>query len=146
MERSVSVLLPVCNRQSTLAAQVQRTLEVLSDASVGFQLIIIDDGSTDATIEVADELASYYPQVTAVRHAIPLGRDAVIRTGLEQSRGQVVLLEDEQGLHKIDPGRFRRGLQTAAAPPARADSPEAGSSAPQRPNYLARLREFTLGE
>jgi len=146
LERSVSVLLPVRNRQSTLAAQVQRTLEVLSDASVGFQLIIIDDGSTDATIEVADELASYYPQVTALRHAEPLGREASIRTGLAQTTGQVVLLEDDEGLQRIDPARFQRGGGPAAAPPTRTDSPQHGPSAPQRPNYLTRLKEFTLGE
>jgi glycosyltransferase involved in cell wall biosynthesis len=69
-------------------------LDVLSDLTNRFELVIIDDGSTDATIEVADDLATCYPQVTAVRHARPMGRSMAVRTGLRQSTGEIVLVRD----------------------------------------------------
>lgn len=146
LEPSLSVLLPVYNDQSTLAATVQQILEVLSDTSGRFELVIIDDGSSDATIEVADELASYYPQVSAVRHAKPLGREAAIRTGLERSNGDLVLLRDENGLRRIDRRGIKLGQRSSGDPTARADSPQADPGTPQRPNYLGKLKTFALGE
>jgi hypothetical protein len=58
-------------------------------------LVIIDDCSTDATIEVADELAEVYPQLFVIRHAIPRGHAASIRTGIDHSLGEVVFFVDE---------------------------------------------------
>ena len=82
MEYSLSALLPVHNAQATLAATVHEFLEILPEVTPRFEVVIADDGSTDATIEVADELATCYPQVSAVRHARRLGRVAAIRTEL----------------------------------------------------------------
>ena len=95
MESSLSALLPVHNAQATLAATVHEFLEILPEVTRDFELVIADDGSTDATIEVADELAVYYPQVSAVRHARRRGRVAAIRTALARSSGEIVLLRDD---------------------------------------------------
>jgi glycosyltransferase involved in cell wall biosynthesis len=69
-------------------------LEVLPELTSQFEIVIVDDASVDATIEVADELAGYYPQVKALRHATSQGRLAAITTGLQQSTGEIVLLHD----------------------------------------------------
>ena len=66
---SLSVLLPVKNAQATLAATVQEILDVAADLSEQFELLIIDDGSSDATSEIATELTQNYPQVRAVCQA-----------------------------------------------------------------------------
>jgi hypothetical protein len=94
---SLSVLLPVKNAQATLAATVQEILDVAADLSEQFELLIIDDGSSDATSEIATELTRNYPQVRAVCQCRSLGRETAIRTGLKQSRGDVVLLHEEKG-------------------------------------------------
>lgn len=95
MERSLSVLLPVRNAESTLEARVHQLLEVLPDLTGRFEVVIADDGSADATIEVAQELATRYPQVIAVRHGRVLGRAAAIRAALGRSTGQIVFVQDE---------------------------------------------------
>jgi glycosyltransferase involved in cell wall biosynthesis len=59
-------------------------------------VVIIDDGSTDATIEIADELAGRFPQVRAVRHGKRLGRAVAVQTGIKSSTGEVIFLRDEQ--------------------------------------------------
>lgn len=158
MEAPLSILLPVRNCQSTLSRTAEQILEVVGELNRRFELVIIDDGSTDATIEVADELAARYPQVSAVRHSAPLGRTAAIHTGLRRSRGQVVLWEEAQGLA---PSQLQSLLPAARATSRVADAslaekrhgasepaatPRAASSRPKRPNYLDKLRDLALGE
>jgi glycosyltransferase involved in cell wall biosynthesis len=131
VQRSLSVLLPVKNAQATLTATVHELLDVGTDSGGPFELLIIDDGSTDATNEVAHELTQSYPQIRVFRHGISLGREAAICTGLESSRGERVVLRDENG-----------GLRLLE------DRPPVGqtTSRPARPNYLSRLKRFVLSE
>jgi glycosyltransferase involved in cell wall biosynthesis len=121
VNRSLTVLFPVRDAQSTLAATVTQILEMASDLSERFELLIIDDGSLDSTGEVADELSRHYPQIRLLRHSRPLGEEAALRTGLAQSRGDVVLA--------------RGGPRPTFQPLPR-------GSQPARPNYLGRARTF----
>lgn len=95
MTRSLSALMPVRNTQSSLQATVLEYLEVLPELTRDFEVVIADDGSVDETIEVADELATRFPQVRVVRHATPLGRLSAIESALGASIGEVILLKDE---------------------------------------------------
>ena len=98
MARSVSILLPVKNAQSTLAPTVHKILDVVSEISEQIELLIIDDGSADATSEVAVELTRHYPQVQAICQSRSLGREEAIRSALEKSTGAIALIhEEEQG-------------------------------------------------
>ena len=176
MERSLTVLLPVYNEQSTLAATAREILEVVADLTERFELVIVDDCSADATSEVAHELTRHFPQVQAVRHGRCLGREAAIRTGLKRSSGDVVFVPDETGSSAVD--GIPRLWHEASQPHRVPDGPPVpitrrwtrvsaghaksrggyqmidrrtmeelhGSSQPSRPNYLARLRDFALGE
>ena len=176
MQRSLSVLLPVRNSQSTLNATVSEVLEVASELAERFELVIVDDGSEDATGEVADELTRSYPQVKAVSHTTSLGMEEAIRSGLRCTSGDVVLLRDDKSGLRID--ETSRVWQTAEwketprSEPGEADDPKLLSSndigrrkparyrvldrqtllrahtasAPNRPNYLQRIKRFALGE
>lgn len=53
LTRTLSVLLPVHNAQATLEADIGQMLDVLPELTHDFHLMILDDGSTDATCEVA---------------------------------------------------------------------------------------------
>jgi glycosyltransferase involved in cell wall biosynthesis len=119
LERSLTVLLPTRNAQTTLAATVDAVLDIASDMTDRLELLIIDDGSKDATQDVALELARCYPQIRLMRHAVPQGRDAAIRLGLSQCRGELV--------YTVEPGsnalvRVQRTFR------------------PTRPNFLSRPR------
>jgi glycosyltransferase involved in cell wall biosynthesis len=132
VQRSVSVLLPVKDAQATLNNSVQEILDAIADTGERFELLIIDDGSTDATSEVAHELSRHYPQIRMVRHGTPKGREAAIRTGLERSRGEVVMLRnDDRGFCLLERGSHKS---------------HDIASHPARPNYLSRIKKFALGE
>jgi dolichol-phosphate mannosyltransferase len=130
VQRSLSVLLPVHNAQHTLCHAVHEIIDELVDRGDEFELLVIDDGSTDATSEVAHELSRDYPQVRFIRHGKPQGREAAIRAGLSASRGETVVLRD------AEQGGFRVLHQHQ----------QAASHRPARPNFLRRVKEFTTGE
>jgi glycosyltransferase involved in cell wall biosynthesis len=102
VERSLTVLLPVQNAQATLARNVRRLLEVLPDVTGSFQVLILDDGSTDATIEVADELSNQYPQIRVARNSTPCGRTRAIQLGIRKIHSEFLLLIDEDSSLPID--------------------------------------------
>jgi glycosyltransferase involved in cell wall biosynthesis len=91
---SLSLLLPVCNAQRGLESQVERVLDLLPDLSDRFDVVIIDDGSTDETHEVASDLARRYPQVDVIRHHSPRGFDEAIEAGRKRSTSEVVLVHE----------------------------------------------------
>ncbi len=94
MQRFLSILLPVQNCQDILGHLVREQLEVLPEVVDHFEMIIVDDASRDATIEVADMLSIEFPQVFAYRHAQPRGRREQLRTALRRSTGEHLLIQD----------------------------------------------------
>ncbi len=157
MERSLSLLLPVRDAQATLWETVHRILEVASELTDRFELIIVDDGSTDATSEVAEELQRDYPQIRAVRHGRPRGERESLRTGLRMSSGRIVLC-GEPGARPAAgelPRAWKAATMGGAPPPPecsfrlvdrRTGQKLHGPSRPARPNFLAPVREFAVGE
>jgi len=95
LKPSLSVFLPVWNRQDTVSSLVSHLLEVLPDLTPRFQLVLIDDGSHDATGDIAHQLALVYPQVHWVAHRARWGRAAAMRTGLSHSSADIVLYRSE---------------------------------------------------
>lgn len=95
MKISLSALVPVYNYQATVASLVSHLLEHLAELTNRFELVIIDNGSTDATPEVIADLAVIYPQTS--RLVLPGHSDwaSVVRSGLRHSSGEIVLYRNE---------------------------------------------------
>jgi len=176
LERSLTVLLPVHNAQATLGAAAIEILDVVSELTERFELIIVDDGSVDATGEIAHELSRSYPQVRAVHHGRQLGHDESLRSGLQQSSGHIVIVRDqarnpaageiarlwaaldrpERVLSRPEASRHRTWSRLSGQHPAHQSGYQVidrsalqgprRPSQPTRPNYLTRLRNFALGE
>ena len=96
MNATLTVLLPVHNAQDRLVDQIERLLDLLPDMTGQFEVVIIDDGSTDDTGEIAEELSRFFPQVSCVRHPERLGLDESIQSGLDASQGDLVVVGDER--------------------------------------------------
>ena len=97
VERSLSILLPVHNRQADLRDSVLRVLDLAEQLTQQFEVVIIDDGSTDSTVEVAHDLAREFPQVQTMRHRDQLGLVEVARTGIAKASGDIIFLHEGQG-------------------------------------------------
>jgi len=116
IDGSISLLLPVHNAQATLADNVAKILELLPEVAARFEVLLIDDGSADATSEIALELATQYPQIKVLRHAQRKGIEPAWRLGLARTDAAVVVGHD--GGSRLDPADVVRALRGAEVPSA----------------------------
>jgi glycosyltransferase involved in cell wall biosynthesis len=103
---SLSIIVPVRNAEATLGGQVHDLLEMLPDLTSRFEIVVVDDASTDQTSELTHELARQYPQLRVIRHGEPQGREAAIKTGVSRALGQTLLIHENSGA--LSPTDLRR--------------------------------------
>lgn len=89
-EPELSVVIPVYNEMATLEEIVRRVREV----DVDKEIVLVDDGSKDGSRDLLDRLAAEYPDVRAFKHDVNKGKGAALRTGFQQARGKIVLIQD----------------------------------------------------
>src|SRR5688572_10900587 len=87
----LSIVIPVYNEQATLARVVQRVIDVVPYL---FEVIVVDDCSTDQTKEIAAALAQRYREVRCARHNKNMGKTAALRTGFALTIGDIVIVQD----------------------------------------------------
>jgi len=90
----VSIIFPAYNEAESIGEMVEKTVRVLSDQRIRGEIVVVNDGSTDETGDVADALSKKYKNVKAVHHRRNLGKTVAIETGLKASKGDVVFLID----------------------------------------------------
>lgn len=89
----LSVILPAFNEEGLLATTVEHVAESLARQPTPFEIVVVENGSTDRTWSVATELARRWPVVRPVR----LGTadyGLALRTGLREARGSTAVLFD----------------------------------------------------
>lgn len=94
MHKSLTILLPVHNVQATLAGQVKELLDFLPEISAEFEILIVDDASTDSTEDVALDLARQFPQVRVLRQNEQRGHHIAVEAGLARTSGEIVFVND----------------------------------------------------
>lgn len=82
----LSIILLAYNEADNLAGAVQKVLAYLDKLPGDHELIIVDDGSTDDTADIARSLAENRPNVRLLRHATNRGMGAGMRTGIMEAR------------------------------------------------------------
>jgi len=94
---TVTVVLPAHNEEIALRELVPRICQVLEKGS--FEIIVVDDGSTDGTWSIIKELRKSREELRGVRLTRNFGHQAAILAGLSNARGQVVIMMDSDGQH-----------------------------------------------
>ncbi len=86
----LSVVMPVYNERPTLAQVVGRVLEVPFE----LELLCVDDGSTDGSRDILEEIQSRHPQVRAFFQPHNMGKGAALRRGIQEATGDYVVIQD----------------------------------------------------
>lgn len=92
--QSLSVFFPCYNEKDSIRSLTEKTLSVLSEKVNEFEIILVDDGSSDGTGELADRLASEYPQVQAVHHSQNSGYGTALQSGFRAATKEYVFYTD----------------------------------------------------
>ena len=90
----LSVFFPAYNDGGTIASLVIRAVQTAARLTPDFEVIVVNDGSSDDTREIADELARTYPQVRAIHHPRNRGYGGALRTGFAAATKELVAYTD----------------------------------------------------
>jgi glycosyltransferase involved in cell wall biosynthesis len=114
----LSYFFPAHNEEANLAGLVGEALAELPDLADEFEIIIVDDGSRDATGRIADELSAVSPGlVRAIHHPTNLGYGAALRTGFRNARHELVAYTDGDRQFRVaDLGRLTARLAAPDQP------------------------------
>lgn len=93
---AVSIVVPVKNEAGNVGPLTAEIAAALADGAL-FEVVYVDDGSSDATAAQLHALMATHPWLRAIRHAVSCGQSAAIRTGVAHARAPVVVTLDGDG-------------------------------------------------
>ncbi len=103
---SISAFFPAFNDGGTIASMVVSAEATLRSLTEDFEIIVINDGSTDYTADILKELSLRYPSLRVIDHGSNRGYGAALRTGFAEAKRELVFYTD--GDAQYDPRELRR--------------------------------------
>ena len=128
IQPDISIVVPAYNESANLGLLMTRLLSGLASTGCTCEILIINDGSTDATPETLKGLELQHPQVRALHFARNFGKEAALAAGMQEATGLAVLFIDadlqhppelvaqmvnawRQGAHVVNATKRRRGSE-----------------------------------
>src|SRR6266853_1032918 len=105
----LSVLVPLYNEEEFVGPLVERVLQAPLPEGMEREIIVVDDGSRDGSVEIVADLAARHAEIRLVRHARNRGKGAAIRTAIEHARGDYAIIQDAD--LEYDPREYARLLR-----------------------------------
>src|SRR5438045_4454157 len=86
----LTVFFPAYNDSGTIASMVIRAVSAASELTPDYEVIVVNDGSGDATAEIADELARTYAHVRVIHHPRNRGYGGALQTGIRSAVKELI--------------------------------------------------------
>jgi len=90
----ISVIVPVYNESASLSLLIKKIVEALRPTGRSFEIIIIDDGSTDDTAAILEKQSRMLPELRAIIFRRNFGQSAAMTAGFDHARGAIVVSLD----------------------------------------------------
>lgn len=88
-----SVIIPAWNEERRISASLEKVSAFIQEQPSSIQVVVVDDGSDDATPIIAEEFARKYPFIKLVRNPHG-GKGAAVKAGVAQAEGQYLIISD----------------------------------------------------
>jgi len=92
--KEISVVVPVYNEKDTLTELTERLSKAIQTLGVPYEIIFVDDGSTDGSLDKLQELFTRYPFVVIVKLRRNFGKSAALSAGFANSQGDYIVTID----------------------------------------------------
>ncbi len=100
----LSVFFPAYNDSGTIASMVIRAVQAAAELTPDYEVIVVNDGSADATPAIVDELARTYPHVRVIHHPKNRGYGGALQTGFRSATKELIFYTD--GDAQYDPAEL----------------------------------------
>ena len=97
MSLEISIIVPAYNESKSLQSLVGEITAVLSKIGKQYEIIVVDDGSTDETFSVLLKLQKQYPYINIIQLRRNFGQSAALDAGIKHSKGKVLVTIDADG-------------------------------------------------
>ena len=97
----ISVFFPAFNDEKTIGTMVTEVLAVLPTLTDDYEVIVVNDGSTDATEDVVQEIARLSPYVQVISHKQNQGYGAALRSGISHASKDLIFYTDGDGQYDV---------------------------------------------
>jgi len=105
ISEKISIIIPAYNEAATIKENVVETIVTFQDFGVDFEIILIDDGSTDGTGEQIQQLATNYKNIKTIRNMKNFGKGRALKKGFRFAKGDyIIFLDADMDLH---PGQIQ---------------------------------------
>ncbi len=98
---TLSCVMPAYNEGKNLGTVVPQVLHALQALGSQVEIVLVNDGSKDNTIEVIRSLCEQHQEVVGLNLSRNFGKEAALTAGIDAARGEVVVLMDSDGQHPV---------------------------------------------
>ena len=90
----LSIVVPLYNEEESVARMHEAIVEAMSDTNYRYEIVFVDDGSRDATLEIANNIARRDPHLRVVEFRRNYGQTAAMAAGIEVAAGEIIVTMD----------------------------------------------------
>ena len=98
---SISVFFPAYNDGGTIASLILLANQMLASLTDDYEIVVVEDGSHDYTLQVLEELQKTLPALRIIKHPENLGYGAALKTGFAQCTKELIFYTDGDGQYDV---------------------------------------------
>jgi dolichyl-phosphate beta-glucosyltransferase len=90
----ISIVIPAYNEEKRIEKTLKKIYEYFKEKGVEFEIIIVDDGSKDKTVEIVERFSLDKKEIRILKHEKNMGKGAAVKTGILNAKGELILFTD----------------------------------------------------